>query len=228
MTNPMIVLALVFATAVLATPSTPRAAQTLVVTADGWDASAGRLTLVEGERVVFGPVTAHLGRGGLGWGIGLRRPPARAEGPMKREGDGRSPAGIFTIGERYDRADAADTYCVDDASSSHYNAIVTLEPGDEPTWSSAERMADYRVAVVVTHNPGRVPGRGSCIFLHESARPTAGCTALSRRDLDRLLTLLAPGARVVQLPESSYRALAGPWNLPSPALVGLGRPDTDE
>ncbi|TNF32625.1 MAG: hypothetical protein EP329_09595 [Deltaproteobacteria bacterium] len=225
MTNPMTVLALLFSMVALASPSAARPPQTLVVTADGWDVDRGRLTLIEGDRVIFGPVSVHLGRSGLAWGLGLHRPPARAEGPSKREGDGRSPAGVFTVGARYDRADSADAYCVDDPASDQYNAIVTLPPGARPSWSSAERMRDYRVAVVITHNAGRVAGRGSCIFLHESDRPTAGCTALAREDLDRLLTLLAPGARVVQLPAASYRALVGPWKLPPPTLVGLSSPD---
>ena len=208
-----------------APPATP---QTLVVTAPGWDADRGQATLVAGDRVLFGPVPVHLGSHGLAWGLGLRRHPGHVDGPEKREGDRRSPAGIFAIGARYDRQNTADVFCVDDTASQQYNAIVRLASGSKPTWNSAEHMRDYRVAVVVEHNAARIPGRGSCIFLHESDRSTAGCTALAPGDLDRLLARLAPGARLVQLPEAAYRELASPWNLPSPALVGLAPHDDDE
>jgi len=224
MTNPMSVLALVFSAAVaLGAAPAPRPPQTLVVTAPGWDADHGQATLVAGERAVFGPVPVHLGRHGLAWGLGLRRRPANAAGPDKREGDGRSPAGIFAIGARYTGANADDAWCVDDVASQQYNAIVRLHDGIKPDWSSAEHMQDYRVAVVVEHNAGRSPRRGSCIFLHESDRATAGCTAFASGDLDRLLTLIAPDARLVQLPEAAYRALATAWHLPNPAVVGLAR-----
>ncbi|PKN57124.1 MAG: hypothetical protein CVU56_12600 [Deltaproteobacteria bacterium HGW-Deltaproteobacteria-14] len=212
-----------------ASPTAPRATpQTLVVTAPGWDADRGQATLIAGDRVLFGPAPVHLGARGLAWGLGLRRRPGRTDGPDKREGDRRSPAGIFAIGTRYHRDGAAHTFCVDDAASQQYNTIVRLETGSKPTWNSAEHMREYRVAVVVEHNAARIPGRGSCIFLHESDRATAGCTALAPRDLDQLLARLAPGARLVQLPEAAYRELAAPWNLPSPALVGLAPHDDEE
>ena len=49
--------------------------------------------------------------------------------------------------------------------------------------------------VVLGHNDAPpVAGRGSAIFFHLSeGRPTAGCVAVEREDMLRLLPLLAPG-----------------------------------
>jgi len=48
---------------------------------------------------------------------------------------------------------------------------------------------------VLGHNDAPpVPGRGSAIFFHLSeGRPTAGCVAVERDDMLRLLPLLVPG-----------------------------------
>jgi L,D-peptidoglycan transpeptidase YkuD (ErfK/YbiS/YcfS/YnhG family) len=53
----------------------------------------------------------------------------------------------------------------------------------------------YDVIVVLGHNDAPpVPGRGSAIFLHLSeGRPTAGCIAVDRQDMLKLLPLLSPG-----------------------------------
>ena len=53
----------------------------------------------------------------------------------------------------------------------------------------------YDVIVVLGHNDAPpVPGQGSAIFLHLSeGRPTAGCIAIDRDDMLKLLPLLAPG-----------------------------------
>ena len=69
----------------------------------------------------------------------------------------------------------------------------------------AERMHRpdplYDIVVATDHNTGPVvPGRGSAIFLHcwrGPRRPTAGCIALARPDLVRLLALWRPQMRLV-------------------------------
>lgn len=205
-------------------PSAPP--QRIVVVTPSWGADAGRAVVLEGERVVFGPVSVRVGRAGLGWGLGEHggAPEGPDVGPVKREGDGRAPAGRFRIGARWDRADADGVYCVDDVASPHYTRIVRLAPGDEPTWRSAEDMTYYRVAVVVEHNAAAAPAGGSCIFLHDGVDPTAGCTAFVEAELDALLALLRPGAELVQLPAPVYRELAGPWRLPDLARLGLDEP----
>ena len=161
--------------------------------------------------------------------------------PIKVEGDSKSPAGVFALGTAF--GDAAQPLpgmklpylvltpsieCVDDVSSKNYNRIV-----DRSTvaldWNSSEHMRDvgeaYRWGVVIDHNatvPGGNaprPGGGSCVFLHIWHSPdsgTAGCTAMTSNNLESLLLWLDPSRSpaIVQLPESAYQRLAGPWSLP--------------
>jgi D-alanyl-D-alanine dipeptidase len=186
--------------------------QLLVVTTPDWDATKGVLTMHERRNgtlmaawtAVGDPVPIVVGRTGLAWGDGLPLP-LRREGPVKREGDGKAPAGLFALpslfgydaqppGPHMPYIIATPTVeCVDDAASPHYNTIVDTREIAK-TWTSSETMLRrddlYREGVVVAHNSNPpVTGRGSCIFLHLWSGPdstTAGCTAMSREDLARL------------------------------------------
>ena len=83
----------------------------LVTTAD-WNATQGRLQryLFEGGRwlAVGAPVEVSIGRNGAAWGRGLRATPSDG-GPLKREGDGRAPAGLFAIGTAFGYGETART-----------------------------------------------------------------------------------------------------------------------
>lgn len=137
----------------------------------------------------------------------------------KREGDGRSPSGIFGIslafgyaptGETalpYRACTAADRW-VDDPASPDYNRWVTAP---HPA-RSAERMRRedglYEFGLVVDYNRDPVvPGAGSAIFVHvrgERAEGTAGCLALPRAEMVTLLRLLRPGAAAVFNPRALH------------------------
>jgi L,D-peptidoglycan transpeptidase YkuD (ErfK/YbiS/YcfS/YnhG family) len=58
----------------------------------------------------------------------------------------------------------------------------------------------YDLVIVIGYNTDPVvPGRGSAIFLHvarEDFSPTAGCIAIARDVLVRLLGLLGPGSTI--------------------------------
>jgi hypothetical protein len=184
------------------------------------------------------PWPVVLGRRGTAWGRGLHGDgaPDGQGGPLKVEGDGKSPAGVFALRPGYYGYAAAPlggvrlTYtavdaswqCVDDAASSRYDTIV-----DRRTvaidWASAEQLrrddALYTWIVDVDHNPRHTPGAGSCIFLHVWSGPgsvTAGCTAMDQGALEALLRALDPAAApaYVLLPRAEYDALAGRWHLP--------------
>lgn len=82
----------------------------------------------------------------------------------------------------------------DDPADPAYNRPVRL-----PRAYSAENLIRqddaYDIIVILGHNdaPPR-PGKGSAIFLHLSeGRPTAGCVAVDRADMLRLLPRLTPG-----------------------------------
>lgn len=185
------------------------------------------------------PFASTVGRKGLAWGAGLHKAPATL-GPRKREGDGKSPAGIFPIGAAfgsrpvgevgplrvpYLQADSS-TFCVDDPASPQYNRIVNTDTL-KANWASAERMLipDYEYGLVVEYNyPNRIggparPGDGSCIFIHlwrGRQIGTAGCTAMSARNLLPLLRWLDARKRplLVQMPEREYARWRSMYELP--------------
>lgn len=129
----------------------------------------------------------------------------------KREGDGATPIGNFALRQAYFRADRLvrpvaslslsrvhpdDGWC-DAPEDRNYN-----RPVRHPYPGSAERMwrqdGLYDLVVVLGYNDRpRVAGRGSAIFMHVASpemKPTEGCVALRRADLQRLLKALKPGA----------------------------------
>ncbi len=180
------------------------------------------------------PWRAVVGKNGTAWGDGMHgEGGAGREGPVKREGDGKSPAGVFEIGKSYGSATAApagsklaynavdDAWkCVDDPASKHYNRVLDQKttPVD---WKSAEEMKRkdelYEWVVDVSHNAARVPERGSCIFLHVWSGPegsTLGCTAMDKLVLESLIATLDPRAVFVLLPKAEYQANTLGWDLP--------------
>jgi len=182
------------------------------------------------------PIDVVLGREGYGWGRGLHGggAPARRPGPIKREGDGRSPAGVFDIGTAYGYEPAREGVslryvqatpelrCVDDPKSPHYNRIVSTA-NTAVDWHSAEYMRRqdelYAIAIVVEHNTRPTePGAGSCIFIHVWRGPESGmtgCTAMPMDTLEAFAGWLQPNAAVlVALPQSEYEALRRRWALP--------------
>ena len=185
--------------------------QLIVVSTHGWNDNEGVLQRYEkdnnGWHKVGQSVRVRLGRNGLGWGIGLHRTPQNAR-YIKREGDGRSPAGIFELKQAFGYAPLSgirypyriykeSDHCVDDVRSRYYNRIVD-STRIRPDYRSFEHMKFfknyYKYGVVVNHNhideQGAVPGAGSCIFMHIKTTPTAGCTAMKERQIVAILRWL--------------------------------------
>jgi L,D-peptidoglycan transpeptidase YkuD (ErfK/YbiS/YcfS/YnhG family) len=224
--------------------------QMIVVTTDDWNEVAGRLERYERDsprgkwRPVGVPIAVAVGKKGMGWGIGVTPMDGTgvrdASDPVKREGDGKSPAGIFALGTAFGYAPQAlpglklpylqlteSTECVDDMHSKNYNRILE-RPTVTPDWSSSEHMRDvgeaYRWGVVIDHNgtalgaSAPVPGGGSCVFLHiwaGAGHGTAGCTAMRQSNLETLLTWIDPKRKplLVEMPEPKYRRLISRWKL---------------
>lgn len=218
-----------------------QARQLVVGVVDGWDTTAATLRRFEragqGWRAVGDPWPAVIGRNGLAWGRGLHGDgaPGGAAGPLKREGDGRAPAGAFAITDSYGYAPGAvsgarTTYhaldagwrCVDDPASTHYNRVFDAA-GAPVDWTSAEEMrrpdALYTWVIEIAHNAHAVAGGGSCIFFHVwsgAGSSTAGCTAMAQDQIEALLAWLDPAAHpaYVLLPRAEYDARAAAWGLP--------------
>jgi D-alanyl-D-alanine dipeptidase len=218
-----------------------RSRQLILVTTRDWDVVEGKLLRFERKNTnsewqqVGEEVPVVVGRGGLGWGAGINE--RTGEGPVKKEGDGKSPAGVFSLSNAFGFAAEAPGLhvpytmltptieCVDDVNSRQYNLIVDRNKVSKVDWTSSERMRSvegYRWGVVVNHNANPpVAGRGSCIFLHVWAGPekgTAGCTAMEQPNLEALLRWLdaKKNPTLVQLPEAEYTRLRSIWRLPAP------------
>jgi L,D-peptidoglycan transpeptidase YkuD (ErfK/YbiS/YcfS/YnhG family) len=206
----------------------------VTIVSAGWSATTGIMSL--DQRAPGGPWTwtgyyalVDFGPSGMGWGVGLHQ---GGQGPQKREGDGRSPAGVFHLGHTFGYAPfptrmpywqvGPQHWCVDDSASPHYNQIIDTNytPVD---WRHAEPMfrpdGQYQLGLVVDHNPGNAPGYGSCIFLHVwrgLGAPTAGCTSMALQNVGDLLQWLDPARDpiLLQMPIDQYRGIEGDWGLP--------------
>ncbi len=174
-----------------------------------------------------------LGRTGTAWAQDSAPEMATK---LKMEGDGKSPAGMFPLTFAFGTSMKPEsltfpytrlgpsTECVDDVSSHHYNKVVGRDQVGIFDWKSSEKMLEigppYELGVFVAYNSYPVvKGNGSCIFLHvwkDASSPTAGCTAMNRFDLERIVSWLEPGHNpyLVQLPEDEYKSLRKAWNLP--------------
>ncbi len=234
----------------LAPPSFSHAAerQLIVAIAPNWNAQNGVLRLFERSgrepwRPVSSTIPVLFGKNGLAWGRGvasLNKP------PIKREKDGRAPAGIFELGKIYThdrqlppgsdypfhRVTDADAW-IDDPNHPLYNQHVVIDdPRNPPPWFEKQRMrlgdAAYRWLIDIKHNRGPiVPGAGSAIFFHirrGPTRPTHGCTTMEGTRLAQMISWLrmSKKPRYALLPEAEYHALWKRWDLPEPRLI-LGR-----
>lgn len=194
----------------------------LVVTTPDWNSVQGTLKRYEksgGKWKQLGrPVSIVVGKSGMGWTPAL---PHENDAPIKHEGDGRSPAGIFPLTQTFGFADSLPgaknylalkptTECVDDVKSKHYAHIVDRSkvPVD---WNSSEKMREislYKWGVVVPYNmTDTKSGTGSCIFLHiapASGNGTAGCTAMPEANIEEIVRWIGKGAVLVQMPEAQY------------------------
>lgn len=222
----------------------PPATQVVVVTTAGWNAVEGRLQRFERAsagkkwKAVGDSFAVVVGKSGLAWGSGIIAVAAAdAADPVKKEGDGRAPAGVFHLSTAFGYAPqeqagwkmpyvslTQSVECVDDSSSKFYNRVV-----DHSTvaadWNSSEHMLRpdelYRWGIVVDHNAGPArPGGGSCIFLHiwrGAGIGTVGCTAMPRERVESLLAWFDPAREpmLVQLPASEYKRLRKRWHLPA-------------
>ena len=249
-TGALLALSLVLPVFVKATDSSPpgvpppirSARQCLLVTAADWSSTTGSLVLLEKTkagapwRVHGGPHPVMLGKTGVAWGRGVvafDRP-----GPVKKEGDRRAPAGVFSLGTVFGYASAteappmkmpylpltAEVEGVDDPASKYYNRLVVRSRIAKPDWNSSEQMRSndprYRWGIFVKHNVPPVAGAGSCIFLHiwlKPGVPTVGCTAMDESVLRAIIGWLDAKAAplLIQLPRGEYERARQDWKLPA-------------
>jgi L,D-peptidoglycan transpeptidase YkuD (ErfK/YbiS/YcfS/YnhG family) len=164
-------------------------------------------------------VTAGVGDRTRGWLVAgpLRLQVALGRSSVKAnkiEGDGATPRGCFRPLRVWWRADRgprprtrlpvrrigpADAWCEDPADR-RYNRPVRLPEGaaGDRLWRKDHL---YDLVVELDHNTRpRIARRGSAVFIHiarPGLRPTAGCVALTPRDLRKLLERLTRKIRIL-------------------------------
>jgi L,D-peptidoglycan transpeptidase YkuD (ErfK/YbiS/YcfS/YnhG family) len=176
-------------------PSGVTAGQVVLVDSSGSSATVrGCQRSGSGYVLVLGPYYGHVGRNGVS--------------ASKREGDLRTPAGVFPLRGGFGananpglqvgswrQVDSQDVW-VDDSASSLYNTRQRLPAAGR--WDSAEKLLNtpaYNYAQVIGYNEGRTPGRGSAIFFHvDTGGGTAGCVSLPTRSLLKVLQWERAGA----------------------------------
>jgi len=188
----------------------PNTKQLIVVSTKDWSTPNGTLQRYEKKNNAWHKagkaIHIKLGRNGLGWGRGLHSIPKDAK-IIKKEGDGKAPAGIFTLKQAFGYNPFVVSYpyevykttdhCVDDVNSKLYNKIVDSTKVKRD-YKSKEHMKFpkdyYKYGIVVNHNhideAGAVKGAGSCIFIHIKKVPTAGCTVMSESEMKEIIQWL--------------------------------------
>lgn len=219
--------------------------QVLVVVTAHWDATAGSLFCFERSSLespwqqVGRVISVCVGRKGMAWGRGVLE---MAEA-NKREGDHRSPAGVFALGPLFGSASTEEVASylkmpyfsleeelewVDDPSSRYYNLLVKNSAIFDRDWASAEKMlcyeSFYRWGIVIQHNRDPVvSGAGSAIFMHitgDLEKGTPGCTAMAEADLKEFLPWLSSekSPLLIQLPLPVYQEWQEKLSFPSLAF----------
>jgi L,D-peptidoglycan transpeptidase YkuD (ErfK/YbiS/YcfS/YnhG family) len=151
-----------------------------------------------------------LTAGGKTLRVALGRSGIRA---LKREGDGGTPTGTFRPVRLWWRADRLprpltrlpvrriapeDAWC-EDPSDRRYNRVFKRSANE---LGDRLRREDglYDLIIEIDHNSRpRVAGLGSAVFIHvarDAYGPTAGCVALRRNDLVRMLARIGPKTRI--------------------------------
>ena len=132
---------------------------------------------------------------------------------QKKEGDKKTPKGIFMLDHLYYRKDrlkkpTTDLKCIeikknmgwcDDVNNPRkYNKLIII---DKSIKFEKLRRVDYKYDLLLPikynfKNP--IIGLGSCIFIHltKNYQPTAGCIALQKKDFLIMLRLIKKNTKI--------------------------------
>ena len=157
--------------------------------------------LIEGKYKLCFETVGYIGRGGI-------CPPEE-----KFEGDGKTPEGVYTIGECFGNTTPPckmnvpytlideDDYWDGDSTSNTYNQHVKgSEKGEE--WLSKgeyehliKYRSSYKYAAMINYNVSpSVAGKGSAIFLHvpsPNSTSSAGCVVIPEEYMIKALEMMA-------------------------------------
>lgn len=152
----------------------------------------------------------------LAWTSGRAGSAGFAPPGRKREGDRRSPTGVFRLGSGFGRADPGsglgylrlrpDQCWGSRVGSKWYNRPFRgrCVPPDERMYSHVKGA--YRQGIVIRYNMDPIrKGRGSAIFLHvRTSGATAGCLSTDEATVVRVMRRFRPGDTVVMGPRQAW------------------------
>jgi L,D-peptidoglycan transpeptidase YkuD (ErfK/YbiS/YcfS/YnhG family) len=192
-------------------PEIEGSTQLLVVQNSRPEATTGtmvRYEKQEGAWLALDTTTVNLGRAGLA-------PPGE-----KREGDGRTPSGLFLVGPAFGYEDDLETrmdfirlteehHWISDSDSSNYNQLVEYVPvtKEMEVMRRSDHLYEYGAIIQYNTEP-TTPGMGSAIFLHverATGKPTAGCISMPKEEMVSLIEWMQPTAYPVILLESGIQ-----------------------
>ena len=132
---------------------------------------------------------------------------------MKKEGDFKTPKGIFKIENLYFRKDRikkpkTQLKCIEikknmgwcnDRKSKDYNKLIKTNTKytHEKLFRKDEK---YDLLIPIKYNFKKpIPGKGSCIFLHltKNYKPTKGCIAIIKKDFLIILKLIKKNTKII-------------------------------
>ena len=124
----------------------------------------------------------------------------------KREGDGCTPAGTYSLGPLYYRSDRIkklktyfntiaiekNMFWSDDPQSEHYNKLIRFK--DSSYENLYKTNHTYDIVLVIKYNIDPIINeKGSAIFIHLAKKdfsPTSGCIALKKKCIFEILEKL--------------------------------------
>jgi L,D-peptidoglycan transpeptidase YkuD (ErfK/YbiS/YcfS/YnhG family) len=132
----------------------------------------------------------------------------------KKEGDKKTPKGIFGIGDLFYRKDRLIKpfsklknivikknmgWCDDTDNPKNYNKLIKISKKikHEKLFRN-DRKYDLMIPIKYNHKK-KIIGKGSCIFLHitNNYYPTAGCIAIRKKDFIIMLKLINPKTKIL-------------------------------
>ena len=126
----------------------------------------------------------------------------------KKEGDLKTPVGIFSLGNIYYRSDRVEkpvsklkTFIIkknmgwcDDPQSGYYNKLIKIKKGLKISFEKLYRKDHkYDYLILIKYNYKKsLKSKGSAIFLHltKNYLPTKGCIAITKKDFLILVKLI--------------------------------------
>ena len=131
----------------------------------------------------------------------------------KKEGDKKTPKGLFKIENLYYRKDRKKKpftflkcveiektmgWCDDTSFPKKYNKLCKIEKGINSE-KLTRKDSKYDLLIPIKYNFRKpISGLGSCIFIHltKDFKPTAGCVALKEKDFLIMLKLIKRNSKI--------------------------------